>query len=199
MDILSTIYENPISWIILIIILGLIFYAAIVIKNEKVTYIRNAVTEPLQHFNFLIPHWWAKKEASTPFKLIYHRADTSYEWEAIFEWIPNSTDLSIIDLFKKKISDRKILFDEGTTIIHEPQDIIRESQNSEFQDMEIQRIEGTATRDEEDRLYYDAVLILDHKNQGHLYCESISSVLNGAVEGPYFEEVIKRMRVIRPS
>lgn len=197
MEILTTINQNLASWVTLVIVLALIFYTAIVIKNEKLNYLKSAITYPLQHFTFLIPHWWAEKADSTPNKMSFHRADTFYEWEAIFEWKTEgfSEIKSIEDLFKAKIAAKKILFDEGTTIIHEHHGIINNSKNPEFQNLEICRIEGTATRDQENRLYYDAVLILDHKAKGHLYCESISSVLNGAVEGPYFEEVIGRMRV----
>ena len=53
---------------------------------------------------------------------------------------------------------------------------------------------STAYRKE--RLYYDAFLIREIKSGFYLYAESKSSVLNGLVEGPYFEAVMTRMELL---
>ena len=53
---------------------------------------------------------------------------------------------------------------------------------------------GTATENTIDRIYYDIAMI--RSDNEILICESKSSILNGAVEGPYFEEVLKRIRPV---
>ena len=57
------------------------------------------------------------------------------------------------------------------------------------------RLEGTATADRAERLYYDAFLIRNLKTGSFLYAESKSSILNGLVEGPYFEAVMTGMEL----
>ena len=58
------------------------------------------------------------------------------------------------------------------------------------------RLEGTATQEQTERLYYDAFLVREIKSGHYLYAESKSSILNGLVEGPYFEEVMLRLDTI---
>ena len=92
----------------------------------------------------------------------------------------------------QKIQDKKILFDEENSVIHNPTDFLEKDfiKSGEY---EMLRLEGTATEDGQERLYYDA-FIVRHIDQGqYLYAESRSSILNGLVEGPYFEEVMLRL------
>ena len=115
--------------------------------------------------------------------------------EARFIWNEKVETLDIVDLFKNHIAERKILFDEETSIIYNPSDF-REGALITSGRYEMVRLEGTATADRKERLYYDAFLIREIKSGFYLYAESKSSVLNGLVEGPYFEAVMTRMELL---
>ena len=53
-----------------------------------------------------------------------------------------------------------------------------------------------ATEDIENRIYLDIMIYKDIMQEDFLLCISRSSILNGMVEGPYFEEVLKTMEII---
>ena len=87
------------------------------------------------------------------------------------------------------IKDKNIVFDSDTSVIKNPSDFIG---HQIFKDIEADmiRVEGTATQELQHRIYYDAFLIRDKVPKGFLFCESRSSILNGMLEGPFFEEVL---------
>ena len=58
------------------------------------------------------------------------------------------------------------------------------------------RVEGTCTEKKIYRFYYD-IMIGVLENDQTLWCQSKSSVLNGCVEGPFFEEALKNLKVLR--
>ena len=58
---------------------------------------------------------------------------------------------------------------------------------------EVIRVEGKASQRIEERLYLDMCLMRDSNKQGYFLFESRSSVLNGLVEGPFFEEVLAEL------
>lgn len=180
------------EWIALFLLLGLGIYTMWVIKNEKKTYIKNARTTVFKKFKLLVPSWWGEVSTNSDNELCYQRLDTRYEWKATFTWNPQGDKGDLIELFKKHISDRKILFDEDTSIIYNPSDF-REGALILSGLYEMVRLEGTATEDRHERLYYDAFLVREKATGAFLYAESRSSVLNGLVEGPYFEEVMTRI------
>lgn len=166
-----------------------------VIKNEKRNYLENAQEIFFKNFKLVTPRWWSLVDTGSEDEICFKRLDTRYDWEARFIWNTSASDKNLIELFKEKIHDRKILFDEENSVIHNPSDFVEKDliKSGEY---EMLRLEGTATADRQDRLYYDA-FIVRHIKQGHyLYAESKSSILNGLVEGPYFEEVMLRLEVV---
>ena len=58
-------------------------------------------------------------------------------------------------------------------------------------------LEGSATEEEGEgeRIYFDAYLVHHPEKKCVLYAESKSTILNGPVEGPYFEECLKKLTV----
>jgi hypothetical protein len=182
MEFKATFIEHSTSWIV--VILGILFlvYVARVIKREKKDYLATAIPFEFKNFKLLIPSWWSLK--SNEENLVeYHRADTYYDWKAKFLWIPfekQDTEQSLKDYFAGLIIQKGIQFDAHEAIITEFPKCIR--------------VEGTATENIEHRIYYDALLIKDINQEGYLFCESRSSILNGMLEGPYFEEVITRLQ-----
>lgn len=168
-----------------------------VIKNEKKNYLKDPQEIYFKYFKLLTPRWWglSSSQIETPDEIIFKRLDTRYDWEARFIWSEKKSDKDIIELFKEKIFQRKILFDEDHSVIHNPSDF-EEKDFIKSGRFEMVRLEGPATFNAEERLYYDAYLIRELKTGYYLYAESRSSILNGLVEGPYFEEVMLRLEIL---
>ncbi|MBC7540992.1 MAG: hypothetical protein H7281_19380 [Bacteriovorax sp.] len=183
------------EWLSLFLLMGLGVYTMWIIKNEKKTYIKNAREIHFKHFKLFTPSWWGEIPTNSENELCFKRLDTRYEWEARFIWNPIPDNMDLVELFKSLIHARKILFDEETCIIYNPSDF-KVGELITSGRFEMVRLEGTATADEQDRLYYDAFLVREIKTGAFLYAESKSSVLNGLIEGPYFEEVMTRIELI---
>lgn len=185
------------EWLVVIALFLFAIYTMLIIKNEKKTYIKNAKEKNFHGFKFLLPEWWGEIDTQDPNVLKFQRLDTRYEWEAHFIYSSLSTPspLTIQELLKSIIEEKKLLFDQDTTIITNPSDFKRGAllKDGVF---EMCRVEGTATKDRQERLYYDAFMIRHLSSGSTLFCESKSSILNGLVEGPYFEEVVERLEYI---
>jgi len=178
--------SNIFWWTLLILVLAFAIYAALVIKNEKVEALSTGKKLLFHGFEFNIPRWWTMTTEEDN-KLVFERTDTRYDWKSKFHWVPNpSGDLQ--DTFEKMATKRNLIFDEDTSIVQAPSMLVEIHQ----QGIEALRIEGTATEDSEHRVYYDAFIIQGDK--GHLYLESRSSILNGLLEGPFFEQTISKIK-----
>lgn len=190
-------WQLTLQWIFLIALMGFGVYTMWVIKNEKRTYLKNAREVHFKKFKLFVPSWWGEVPGSSDNgdELVFKRLDTRYEWQANFKWYHEPSQLDLIELFKSKIAERKILFDEDSSIIYNPSDF-RDGALVSSGRFEMVRLEGTATQDRQERLYYDAFLIREKETGEYLYAESRSSVLNGLVEGPYFEEVMIRLELL---
>lgn len=186
--------KTIIEWLALVLLIIAGIYTAYVIKTEKKTYLKNAKEKSFFDFVLLVPHWWGEVESENPKMLIYRRLDTRYEWQATFHWMSSAPEQDIYELYKERIAERKILFDEENAVIHNPHSFL-ENPLIKSGDYEMVRLEGTATEDRSERLYYDAFLIRNLKTGQYMFAESKSSVLNGLVEGPYFEEVMQRLEL----
>ncbi|MDO9182460.1 MAG: hypothetical protein Q7U04_08625 [Bacteriovorax sp.] len=182
------------QWLALVLLMGLGIYTMWIIKNEKKTYIENAHIIIFKQFKLFTPAWWGEVPTNSENELCFKRLDTRYDWEARFIWNPTENQKDLIELFKEHIEDRKILFDEDTSIIYNPSDF-KEGALITSGNYEMVRLEGTATADRQDRLYYDAFIIRNKLSGEFLYAESKSSILNGLVEGPYFEAVMTSMEL----
>jgi len=173
---------------VLVCLVGLA-YTAFVIKNEKKSYQDSAQSFNFLHFLLPLPSWWAIKEKKEDL-IRFYRADTRYEWEALFQWVPSKIS-NPEELIEKRISFKEIKIDK-LTMEFQTKETLKLSKNlQQDKNIDIARVEGTASTSEFERIYYDCFIICDPKRQGYLLCESISSVLNGLVEGPYFEQVIE--------
>jgi hypothetical protein len=180
----SFIEKHFFEWVILVLILIGLFYTMIVIKEEKKSYLESAIKKVFHNYVFLIPSWWglALEEEN---HLVYKRLDTHYDWEAVFKRFKDIPSNSIDEQMVEELKKMKLVFDEDTTIIKKNKDI-----HESYDHFEVVRVEGTATRDLVDRLYLDAFLVRNSKEDEYLWITSTSSVLNGVIEGPYFEEMM---------
>ena len=187
--------EHSFEWVIIIVSLIFLVYLARTIKNEKSSYLAKASLLDFKNFQLLIPSWWSLEESKISNTLSYKRTDTYYDWKAKFSWLPlrekdNNKDLK--EIFAELVSDKNIQFDTAEAVIKEKEQFISHPLH-QSPETDFIRVEGTATEDYEHRIYYDAFLVKDTLQNGLLFCESRSSILNGMLEGPYFEEVICRM------
>lgn len=178
------------SWIVLIVgIFGLI-YAAKVIAQEKKQFHQDGKWLNWNNFEFFVPAWWTQNKEMFD-SLYFYRSDTSYDWYFQIEIIPSST--STLHAKDSYLNSQKIELDPEVVITTEKNYVLKNvttlSKVSSFL-----RIESTATQKEEERIYLDATWIY-FENGDMLQLISKSSVLNGGIEGPYVEEVIKGIKL----
>ena len=184
-----------IDWLILGSILLVLTYTMIVIKEEKISFKENALIQNFRQFTFHVPSWWGEVE-SNDHLLRYQRLDTRYEWEASFSYEDNyDSSMTIEDDFKRRIHKLDILFDPDSGVIMNPSDFNNHPQVKNGR-CTIVRVEGMATQSQTLRRYFDAFLIWDHQTHSSLFATSMSSILNGLVEGPYFEEVMLNFEIL---
>jgi hypothetical protein len=188
-------WQTILEWIAFAFLFAFGVYTMMVIKNEKKTYLANAREIIFKQFKMKVPSWWGEVQTESSEELCFKRLDTRYEWQAKFIWNQTGSKIDLIELFKNHIEARKILFDEDTSIIYNPSDFKTGPLISSGL-YEMVRLEGTATADRHERLYYDAFIVREKSSGSFLYAESKSSVLNGLVEGPYFEEVMINLDLI---
>lgn len=180
--------DNYIYWSLLILALLFITYSAFIIKNEKVQAFENSITTVFGDVEFNLPKWWTKTRDEKEI-LIFERTDTTYDWSATFKELPASySDLSLQDIFEKYATENEIIFDEQNAIIKTPSEI----QSFKLINIDALRVEGTATQNIENRIYIDIVV---YKNNSKAFLiQSRSSILNGLLEGPFFEEMILNVK-----
>ena len=176
--------SNIVWWTLLGAVLIFSIYAAFVIKNEKKDAVNRGIPLSFHGFTFAIPCWWTATTKSDDF-ITYERTDTRYDWKACFHWLPSETiKEDPQSIFEKMTTKRNIVLDHETAVIKVPTMLI----DLNNQGIEALRVEGTATEDNEHRIYYDAFVFKG--SDGYLFMESRSSILNGLLEGPFFEQCL---------
>jgi hypothetical protein len=186
-------YSLIIEWSIVVLLLLALVYTMIVIKEEPRSYLENAKHLQFAGLQLLVPSWWTQTLNTTE-SISFERTDTNYEWKAtlsVFDWTQQDQDIekALIEWLHAK----EVLFDEINSVIHNPSDY-KDHESVQSGEWEIVRLEGTATQAETKRIYLDTYLIRDKINKKEYYCESRSSVLNGIIEGPYFEAMMNRAK-----
>ena len=175
--------KSPSTWTFGLVALIILAYAALKIKNEPNDYLKKSKFFNFNQFILRIPSWWTATK-NEPNLIRFERTDTRYDWFAEF-WI-KKTNLSNEDLLQNLIKSLNVVFDEG----------------DEFDKISIKRIglpeisisrkEGMSTIAGIERAYFD-IFVAKIQEGTVLVGKSHSSILNGCVEGPYFEEVIQRL------
>jgi hypothetical protein len=185
------------EWAILLFVLGGAIYTMRIIGEEKSTFKDESYEVRFGKLSLMIPNWWTiVKESSTEIR--FERTDTRYDWHAIFSYFPDDENKSMPDLLEKKLDLEKIEFDMDVTFETDSRVLFRDSEIQEYF-QEIIRVEGKASQNIVDRIYYDIYIMRALNDQGYFIFESWSSVLNGLVEGPYFEEGLSELSFVRES
>jgi hypothetical protein len=194
MDIFS---NHLFDWFVLLALIGGAIYTMKIIGQEKSTFKDESYEVQFGGLTLMIPNWWTIVE-QTPTTLRFERTDTRYDWFASFAYHDDHGGKSLPDILEEKLNKEEIEFDIDVVFETDSRVVFRDSEIQEhFQEMI--RIEGKASQNVIDRIYYDIFLMRDQRSKGYFVFESHSSVLNGSVEGPYFEESLAELSFIRES
>lgn len=188
MDIFS---NHFLDWLILIGLIGAAIYTMKIIGQEKSSFKDESYHLTFGPLKLQVPNWWSITEQSD-LRIKFERTDTRYDWYSIFEYFPAHEDSPLPELLEKKLNQEGIEFDQDVTFETDSRVLFRDSRVQE-QFQEIIRVEGKASQNVVDRIYYDIYLTRALNDEGYFIFESRSSVLNGLVEGPYFEESLSEL------
>lgn len=169
-----------------------------VIGQEKSTFRDESYQVTFGNLSFMIANWWTIVE-ETPQAMRFERTDTRYDWYAIFRYIPDHQGKTLPQLLEEKLDEEKIEFDEDVTFETDSRVLFRDPAIQEYF-QEVIRVEGKGSQNVIDRIYYDIFIMRAQNEPGYFIFESWSSVLNGSLEGPYFEESLAELSFIqKPS
>lgn len=185
------------EWFILITLIAGAIYTMQVIGQEKSTFRQEAYEVQFGDLGLMIPNWWTLTEQS-PSQLKFERTDTYYNWYALYCYISDHEEKDLPKLLEEKLNREAIEFDPDVIFETDSRILFRDPLIQE-QFQEIIRIEGKATQNAIDRIYCDIYLMRRLEGRGYFLFESRSSVLNGSLEGPYFEESLSELSFIRES
>tara|TARA_R110002072_G_scaffold534_5_gene3790 strand:- start:46194 stop:46790 length:597 start_codon:yes stop_codon:yes gene_type:complete len=177
------------EWSILILAILFLIYAMVVIKEEKKSFLENAIALNIGIFKLSIPSWWGKViEEENHLK--FERQDTRYDWFCEYQWFEEGRNQRTIEQhIGDFLEEQRIVFDQDGVVIANPVSFKKIPLLNENTDYQVARVEGCATQDGITRIYFDCFLLHPNpKTDQYFLAFSWSSVLNGAVEGPYFEE-----------
>jgi hypothetical protein len=183
------------DWIILCAIVGGLFYTLHIVGQESSTFKEESYELQFGELSLRIPEWWTITFQDKT-KIKFERTDTRYDWFAVFEYFPDHQDKKLPDLLEEKLNLEKIEFDMDVVFETDSRVLFRDEHvQKHFQ--ELIRVEGQGSQDVVDRIYYDVFVMRGLDDKGYFIFESRSSVLNGLVEGPYFEESLAELKFIQ--
>jgi hypothetical protein len=194
MDILT---NHLFEWLFLIMLIGGALYTLRIIGQEKSSFKQECYEVHFADLTLMIPNWWSLTE-QTPNRFKFERTDTRYDWYAYYTYFPNHEDKELTKILEEKLNQEGIEFDSDVVFETDSRVLFRDDRIQE-QFQEVIRVEGKASQNVVDRIYYDIYLMRRLEDKGYFLFESRSSVLNGLVEGPYFEESLSELSFIRES
>jgi hypothetical protein len=185
------------DWLIVVALLAGAIYTLRIIGQEKSSFRDEAYEVQFGRLALMIPNWWSITK-QTPELLRFERTDTRYDWFCVFAYISDHRGKTLPELLTEKLNLEGIEFDSDVVFETDSRVLFRDSVIQEYF-QEIIRVEGKATQNIEDRIYYDIYLMRAQGEAGYFIFESRSSVLNGLVEGPYFEESLAELSFIHET
>lgn len=197
---MESISGHLLDWIIFaLLILGAI-YTMMIIGKEKKTFKDEAYDLQFGEITLPVPRWWTQtdelNQQNAESWIRFERTDTRYDWFAMFHFIPGHKDTPLEKLLADKLLEEDITYDQEEVQIETDSRVLFRDPESKIHFQEVIRVEGTATQKIIERIYYDIYLIRGLNEDGYFIFESRSSVLNGSLEGPFFEECISELRFI---
>ncbi len=186
---MEVIWQHAGDWLILLGLLGAGVLTLRAIRREASTFKDASFPYALNELIVPVPRWWTCTRQE-PHQLQFERTDTRYDWYARFQWVPEIQERPLHEILAQKVEADELDYDkEDVAITTDPRVLFRhESARTRF--TEALRVEGKASQRIEERIYLDLYLFRCPGSGGYFLCESRSSVLNGMVEGPFFEEAL---------
>ena len=185
----STLPTHLYAWLILIAGLICLAYVARVISKEKISLEEDGQILTWNKLKLFIPNWWISQIEDD--RCHFYQGDQQYQWSFIIckTLYPN------IELSKERFLDQeKIILDEDA-VLSSRADYCLKNPNIFAHIKDFLHLEGTATQDESERIYLEATWIKLNSGETYQFI-SQSAVLAGMVEGPYVEEVLKRLDLL---
>jgi len=192
------IFQNHlVDWLILLAILGMALYIMKIVGEEHSSFKDESYEVRFSNLSLMIPNWWSITNQS-PTSLTFERTDTRYDWYAKFTYLPDHQNLEMTKLLELKLDQEEIEFDIDVVFETDSRVLFRDDKIQEhFQ--EIIRVEGQGSQSVTERIYYDLYIMRGLDDAGYFVFESKSSILNGLVEGPFFEESLSELSFIHES
>ena len=185
------------DWLILLLLLLGALYTMKIIGQENSSFRQDSYEVQFGNLSLKIANWWTLTEQG-PTRLKFERTDTHYDWYSIFSYFSDHAGKDLPKILEEKLNLEGIEFDSDVVFETDSRVLFRDDKTQEeFQ--EIIRVEGKATQNVVDRIYYDIYLTRRLNDNGYFIFESRSSVLNGSLEGPYFEESLSELSFILES
>jgi len=182
------------DWLILLFLLGAALYTLWIIRQESTTFLEDSYEVQFHKLGLPIPNWWSITKQEN--KLIeFKRTDTRYDWYARFEFFPIDNSTPLTDVLSQKIESEELDYDKDDVSIETDSRVLFRDPTTQEYFQEVIRVEGKASQRIEERTYFDMYLFRNKSENGYYICESRSSVLNGLVEGPFFEECLSLMKI----
>lgn len=193
MDIIA---KHWVDWLVLISLLVAAFYTMQVIGEEKSTFKDESYLVSFGPLQLMIPKWWSIEEQNDHL-IKFVRTDTRYDWYANYQFVQQDSR-PLPQILEELLNQQNIEFDADVVFQTDSRVLFRDARVQE-QFQEVIRVEGTASEDVEERIYYDIYLVRQLHSDSYFLFESKSSVLNGSVEGPYFEESLSELELASPE
>jgi hypothetical protein len=185
--------EHIFSWIVVILLIGGGFYTMKIIGKEKSSFKDDSYQVTFGPLTLIIPNWWSIT-AQSDHEIRFERTDTRYDWYSVFRYFPDHDGKDLPELLKEKLDLEEMEFDEDVVFETDSRVLFRDSKVQEYF-QEVIRVEGKGSQKIVERFYYDVYLMRAQNDPGYFIFESRSSVLNGLVEGPYFEESLSELEL----
>ncbi len=182
-----------IEWSVFCSIILFLIYLAIVIGSEKTTYEEDSKLIDFHQVRLPIPNWWTQiiNEKNL---MRFERTDTHYDWYCTFEYFENE-QRPCPEILISHLQEQRIKMDpEPEVVVTENSEYLIKNKGAAQYFEDFIRIEGTATQDEQNRIYYDCLFLKNQNGDCYRFI-SHASVLSGSVEGPYFEEAISLLKL----
>jgi hypothetical protein len=191
---MENILNNLWDWAILAALLAGALYTLWIVRQESSTFIEESYLITFGRLSLPIPTWWSITKQENGL-IEFKRTDTRYDWYARFEFIPGDVNISLPDILHAKIEAEELDYDKDDVVIETEARHLFKDEATQKHFVEVIRVEGKASQRIEERVYLDVYLFRNKAEGGHYICESRSSVLNGSVEGPFFEECLSLMKL----
>lgn len=185
------------DWLVLLSLIGGAIYTMKIIGEEKSTFKDESYQVTFGGLSLMIANWWTIVD-QTPETLRFERTDTRYDWYATFRYFPQHEEKTLPKLLEEKLDLEQIEFDEDVTFETDSRVLFRDSEIQEYF-QEVIRVEGKGSQNVVDRVYYDIYIMRAQNEPGYFIFESWSSVLNGSLEGPFFEESLAELSFIHKT